>query len=1284
MDKVGAALVIGGGISGMQAALDLADAGIKAYLIEKRGYVGGNMAKLDKTFPTNDCAMCTINPRLVSIAKHENVKMIFGADLHELTGEKGNFTAKIKQKARYINNDRCTGCSLCAEVCPVSIDSDYEFGLAKKKAAYKDYPQAVPSTYAIEKRNPAPCKKFCPYDISVQGIIALASQGQYKEAYDLILNSMPLPGFCFELCSNPCETKCRKGAFDSVIQIRALKKYLKSLFDGKDHEVEKIEKLKQEKKVAVIGSASTGIFAAFKLKADGYDVDVISKSDSFMDDILADSAFDENAKSILQADIENLKKEFSVNVKSDIDPEKLLTQGYDYVVVTEDLGSYKTDDPDYKTDNEKIFSTVKSSSERAIWPEGSSGSLSDAQEGFNVALSVVRNTQDRQVEDKKLTNKAEVKPAGGDLASYDEESAKEESLRCLNCAICSECNECLKVCKVYAIEHDMPKEVIEELKVGSVVVSSGFDLYDADKKKEFGHERFDNVLSSLEFERMLNASGPFKGHIQRISDGKDPKKIAWIQCVGSREEENPFCSAVCCMYATKETIIAKDHIPDLECHIFYIDIRAFSKGFEEYYNRAKSIGVKYTRCRPSELKEDPITKNVIIKYQNEETGYITFEEFDMVVLSCGIQPQREAKILSKKLGIDVNELGFVKSEKYTPLETSVDGIYACGMVLEPKDIPDSVTQASGAATKALVALSEVKGQLITKKEYPPERDVSAEEPRIGVFVCHCGRNISGVIDTTAVADFAAGLKNVVYTTEALYACASDAQEVIKEAMIREGLNRVVIAACTPRTHEPLFQDMLQEGGINPFYFELANIRDQCSWVHQSEPEAATEKAKKIVKMSVDRTRLLKPLYKEEYGLNHTALVIGGGVAGMNGAINFANQGYKVNLIELSDSLGGNAKNIHYTVEGADPKEYLNNLIKRVEDSDNINIRFNTEVTNTSGYLGNFVVEVASSGGDKEDIDAGVILVAVGGSEYQGEDYQFGSDGRVITQRELESRIATDKTKLEGANTFVMIQCVGSRNEEFAGCSRICCTNAVKNAIKIKETTPEKNVYVLYRDIRTYGFREQYYTKARELGVIFMRFDENEPPQVNSEKDLSVTVKDQMLGQNINIKTDLVVLSMGVRPAPDSEKLSKVLKIPLDSLGFFLEAHMKLRPVEFGADGIYLAGLAHFPKFIDESISQASAAVAKGTSILAKETLSLGGIISVVDTERCVACLTCVRMCPYNVPRIIDGVANILPSQCQGCGICASECPAKAIQLQHYTDEQMIAKCEGFILEEDAP
>ncbi len=1268
MEKVGAALVIGGGVAGMQAALDLADSGLKVYLLEKERYIGGTMAKLDKTFPTNDCAMCTINPRLVTIAKHYNVEIITGATLEEISGEKGNFTVRIKKKARYINDDRCTGCSLCAEVCPVEIKSSYEYGLANKRAAYRDYPQAVPSTFAIDKRSAAPCKRACPFDISVQGIIALMSKGRNKEAYDLILNSMPLPSFCFELCSNPCETKCRKGAFDSVISIRVLKKFLKSLFDGKGEPVVKIEKRIKNKKVAVIGSNTAGIFAAFHLINEGYDVTVINKDDSFMDDTLSDALLDDSAKGLLGRDIDALKSEFAVTVDASADPAALLDNGYDYVVVADGQSAIVTDDSDYKTDNPSLFSAAGSIS-------GLDNFMDRAQEGLNLALSLIRNCEDRPVAVKRLTGKAKI-TAPGKLPAYDEASAKAESDRCLNCAICSECNECIKVCKVYAIEHDMPKEITDELNVGAVIVSSGFELYDADRKKEYGHDRYPNVLSSLEFERMLNASGPFMGHIQRISDKKEPKKIGWIQCVGSREQENPFCSSVCCMYATKETIIAKDHMPDLECHIFYTDIRAFSKGFDEYYNRARGIGVKYTRCRPSSLKENPFNRNVIVNYQSDDDE-LKSEEFDMVVLSCGLQPPRDTKVLAKKLSLETNEFGYLKSDKYQPLDTNVDGIYACGTILEPKDIPDSVTQASGAAARALVTLSEAKGQLVKKKVYPKERDVAEEEPRIGVFICHCGRNISGVVDTTAVAKYAKKLENVVYSDEFLYSCSSDSMESIKEIIKRENLNRVVIAACSPRTHEPLFQEMMMEGELNPFLFEMANIRGQCSWVHSKEPEKATQKSKQLVQMAVSRTRLLKPLYKQSYGLTHTAVVIGGGVAGMTAALNFANQGYKVDIIEISDALGGNVRHIHYTIEGADPKKYLQSLIDEVNDNDNINVRLNTEITKASGFLGNFELEVAQAGAAGE-ISAGVIVVATGGVEYSGDDYLFGKDDRVITQRELEKRIGSGKSL--GGGDIVMIQCVGSRNEEFSGCSRICCTNAIKNAIRLKEESPDKRVFILYRDIRTYGFREPYFTRARELGVIFIRFDENTPPVVANDGGLTVTVRDEMLKREIVFTPGLVVLSMGIRPSLHSEKLSKILKIPLDSLGFFLEAHMKLRPVEFGADGLYLAGLAHFPKFINESISQACAVVAKGTTILSKHKLSLGGIISVVEEEKCAACLTCVRFCPYHVPRIIDGVAKIEPSQCQGCGICASECPAKAIQLQHYTDDQMLAKCEHFMLE----
>jgi heterodisulfide reductase subunit A len=842
-----------------------------------------------------------------------------------------------------------------------------------------------------------------------------------------------------------------------------------------------------------------------------------------------------------------------------------------------------------------------------------------------------------------------------------------------------ECKICETVCKAGAIKYDQEDEIIE-LEAGAVILAPGYELFNPEVKPELGYGRFPNVITSLEFERILSASGPYAGEISRPYDRKRPEKIAFIQCVGSREVETNYCSAVCCMYATKEAILVKEHHPETDITIFFIDLRAFGKGFERYYERAKNMGIKYVRFKPSSVDEIPGTKDLNILYQKED-GKTVAEKFDLVVLSCGLTPPSAAEELAEKFNIELNEFGFCQTGLFTPVETSQEGVYACGLFTGPKDIPETVMQGSAAASKTLALLSAERGKLVEEKTYPPERDVTGEEPRIGVFVCHCGKNIASVVNVSEVVEYVNTLPNVVHAEDNLYTCSTDAAERIKQVLDEYNLNRLIVASCTPRTHEPLFQDTLREAGLNPYLFEMANIRDQCSWVHMHQPEEATRKAKDLVRIAVAKSRLLEPLYPKFVDVNHDALVIGGGAAGMTAALELAEQGFETHLLEKSDQLGGNLTRVKFLLNGENPQARMESLVEQVQNHPKIHIYTGSEILNFEGSAGNFRTEF-SSNGDVHAINHGAVIVATGAEEYKPTEYLYGQDEGVITQLELEDSLTKDNF---GAKSVVMIQCVGSREEPRLYCSRICCSEGVKNALKIKEKSPGTNVFLLYRDLRTYGFSEAYYREAREKGIRFIRYEVDQKPEVSRDNGrLKVSVYDQLLGAKININCDLVTLAAATIPRDGNKDLAQKLKLPLTEDGFFLEAHMKLRPVDFASDGIFLCGLAHSPKSIDESIAQASAAAARASTILSKSQIQLEAAISEVVDENCDGCAYCVDPCPYDAITLLeymkDGAIKKTvesdPAKCRGCGVCMATCPKQGIFVRNFRIDQISAMADA--------
>jgi len=846
---------------------------------------------------------------------------------------------------------------------------------------------------------------------------------------------------------------------------------------------------------------------------------------------------------------------------------------------------------------------------------------------------------------------------------------------------CIGCGLCGMMCLAKAIQYQ-DRETTQELSVGAVILAPGSRGFDPSKLEPLGYRRFANVVTSEEFERILSASGPYRGHLMRPLDRQAPESIAWIQCVGSRDLNlcgNGYCSSVCCMYALKEAMIAKEHAhSELDCVIFNMDMRTFGKDYEKYYLRAtEESGIRPVKSRVHSIEEDADTGDLWIEYATEN-GLVQREHFSLVVLSVGLEIPPSAVQLAESVGVELGPYHFAATAPFEPVNTNRSGIYVAGVFQGPKDIPGSVIEGSAAACSAAVDLADSRGRDAREFEIPSELDVTEQEPRIGVFVCNCGINIGGIVDVPAVTEYAATLPFVAIAEQNLFTCSQDTQDRIKEVILENRLNRVVVASCSPRTHEPLFQETIQACGLNKYLFEMANIRDQDSWVHGGDPMAATNKAKDLVRMAVARAGLLKPLKEKRIPINRRALVIGGGVAGLTASLALAEQGFETVIVEKETELGGLARDLTMTIEGWDIHEYLNDLVDRIRNHEKIQILLQSLVVGFTGFKGNFTTEILVGPGMYErKIDHGVIILATGASEYVPGEYLYGEDGRVVTQIQLGQRL--DARGAEDLRQVVMIQCVGSRNDENPNCSRVCCQSAVKNALLIKELNPDTEVCVLYRDMRMYGFLEDYYRKARERGVLFFRFQKDQPPKLtSSEEALEVTFRDPVLDRDIRVSADLVALSAGVR-AEDTEELAGILKLSRTSDGYFMEAHAKLRPVDMTSEGVFLCGTAHGPQLISESISQSLAAVSRAATFLSQPEIVLSAVTATVDPERCAACLVCVRACPYGVPRINEeGVSEIDEALCHGCGICAAECPAKAIELNWYEDDQIISKVDALL------
>jgi heterodisulfide reductase subunit A2 len=1000
---LGKVIMVGGGIGGIQCALDLAETGFYVYLVENSPTLGGTMARLDKTFPTNDCSTCIISPKFVQIAGHPNIEILTRSRLLDLEGGPGRFTARIEKQPRYINMEKCIACGQCAEKCPSKIPNEFNEGLGNRKAVFLPFPQAVPLKYALDPEH-------CLY----------------------------------------------------------------------------------------------------------------------------------------------------------------LTQG--------------------------------------------------------------------------------------------------------------KCRICQKVCPAQAIEFDQQTEILT-LSAGALVISTGFELALTAEQGLYGYGRYPNVVTSLQYERMLSATGPFGGHLQRPSDGRTPAKVAWIQCVMSRDVSlnRPFCSSVCCLQAAKQAVLTRSHLPETATTIYFMDVRAQGKGFDEYIDRARyELGVSYRRSLISQVSWNPENDNLIIETFDHLKNRNNEEEFDLVVLSSGFQPTKSFTDLASRLGIPSTAYGFLETPFDDPVKTSRPGVFVCGGIETPKDIPETVIQAGAAAAEASILLADARHQETALVKTFPESPLD-EVPRVGVLVCHCGSNIAGVVNIPQVLDQIKEMPEVVDISDFLFCCSTETQPRIRELIRKHRLNRVVVAACSPKTHEPLFQNTLRQAGLNPYLFEMTNIRNHCSWVHSQEPEEATRKSIEMIRASVYRAVHLEPLQEKAYPVVNRGLVIGGGLAGMTAALTLADQGFPVTLVEKESRLGGVAHLLTETLEGNSPVRYIGFLQERVRNHPRIEIRLGARLTSHSGQVGAFEGVIENNDGP-EPVRYGAVVVATGGQPYKPREYLYGQDERVCTQVELSRRLSEDPSFAEGLKQVVMIQCVGSRNETFPACSRVCCAAAVKNSLRLKEVNPGMEVIVLYRDLRTFGFMELYYLKARKAGVLFFRFIPQESPEVFvQEGRLAVDFTDRSARQDFRVEPDLLVLSAGIRPSEGSREIEGLLKLPRTREGFFLEAHVKLRPMDFANPGIFLAGLAHSPRFIKESVIMAKGAAQQAVKILSRKEWSTCAAVAVVDPSRCAACLVCVRVCPFGAPLInAEQVSEIPPSACRGCGICVGECPAQAISLRHYREEQLQATIDGLL------
>ncbi len=842
-----------------------------------------------------------------------------------------------------------------------------------------------------------------------------------------------------------------------------------------------------------------------------------------------------------------------------------------------------------------------------------------------------------------------------------------------------ECSACERACPSGAVRFDdAVREIV--VTVGSIILAPGFETFDPSGVGAWGYGVLPNVITASKLERCLALSG--ENRLLRPSDGKEVKRIAFLQCIGSRDHtksRHGYCSSVCCMYAIKEAMIAMDHVKELGVSIFHFDVRAHGKDFERYFERARARGVQFHRCRAHSLEPAGEGGNLYLRYITDE-GKQVEAEFDMVALSVGLEAPEDAMALANVCKVELNDDSFSVTSSFAPVSSTRKGVYVCGAFSGPKDIAQSVIQASAAAAAAAIPLADVRYSLTKRHVCLPERDTAGEDPRIGVFICHCGSNISSVIDIGALCDYTSTLPHVVCVERNLFACSQDSQGSMKKSIRRNNLNRIVIAACSPLTHEELFRETVKSSGLNEYMCEMVNIRNHGSWVHRREPEAATRKAQDLVRMAVAKATLSEPLFPVEVGVIPQAVVIGGGVAGMIVSLGLADQGFPVHLVEKSSQLGGNAKHLFKTWKGELVGEFVEGLIARVKEHELITVHLKGQVTQAEGFVGNFRTTITKNNG-VSTVDHGVAILAVGGKVFKTEEYGYGQSPRVLTALEFDKLHQVGDERVKNGKNFVFIQCVGSRDAERPYCSRVCCTHSIQSAIALKEEDSSRKVYILYRDIRSFGQREMLYQKAREMGVLFINYDMSRKPLVHiNDGNLVVQIRDHILHEPLGITADVVVLATAIAPHPEVKDLATLYRLPVDVDGFMQEAHEKLKPVDFASEGLFLAGLAHYPKPLEEVIAQAQAAVARSVTVLANGRMELHGGKALVDVSRCDGCALCLDVCSYKAISLnaVEGaedrqIVAVNPVRCKGCGSCQATCPKEGINVGGFTYRQLSAQ-----------